>query len=293
MTAADLTFGVEIECLIPYANMNWTVGRYHVGAAIPGFTGWKAMADGSVRGGTSEVAVETVSPVLRGEAGLADLERMVTRLNEMGAKVNRSTGFHVHVGFSGDVKALVRLIFLTAHVEDALFASTGTRSRVGNTYCKSVKRDFVSFTHGSTPTSEAALARKCREISDRYHVLNLTNLLSGIRPTVEFRVFAGTTSFVKMTAYVQVCLGLVEKALTLKQRPVWEKTVLDADSAVRGDCDSETEVRRLFAVLGWTRHFNVTRKFGVLRPETIKASMKELRRLARKFDGLTGTGSDE
>src|SRR5690606_27691315 len=55
----------------------------------------------------------------------------------------------------------------------------------------------------------------------RYHVLNLTNILSNGKPTVEFRLFAGTTNATKAIAYVRLCLGIVEKALTLKKLPKW------------------------------------------------------------------------
>lgn len=293
MEANQMTFGCEIECAIPYIAMQqagWTVGAYHVGARLAGFPGWKAMRDGSLRNFAPDMQpVEIVSPVLRGAEGLAEVGRMVAQIRGMGGKVNTTCGFHVHVGFGGDVKALVRLIYLTANVETALFASTGSRARIASTYCKPVKDGYSRVQNpGKVDTLDKLQAKESR-VGDRYHSLNLCNLITNARPTVEFRVFQGTLNFTKISAYVQIAVGLVHVASDRKARTPW--TAPMRPNTFPGGA-GESEVRRLFAILGWTRHYAATRseatknvKYGALDHDTLRSRMRMVVQLARKHDG--------
>src|SRR5262249_30791139 len=127
-----------------------------------------------------------------------------------GARVNRSTGLHVHVGFDRtDCHALARLVYLVSNYEKALFASTGTRSREQGDYCRTVR-------HDQTYVQQFAAGNRHANVNDRYHVLNLTH-----PGTVEFRVFAGTTNVVKIVGYIRLCLALVQKALMTGKRTKW------------------------------------------------------------------------
>src|SRR5262245_52664679 len=215
----NMTFGIEIECGIPAAaldSLGWHVGAYHVGAEMAGFPGWKLMNDSSVHARYPRVACEVVSPVLRGAEGLADAHRMIAKLVEIGASVNRSTGFHVHVGFTGNAQQLRRLICFVAYHEKALFATTGTHSREHNHYCSSIKAAYRSLAELSNMNQIA------RSHQSRYHVLNLQNIAEGRRQTVEFRVFAGTLNATKIAAYIQLCLGIVQKACDTSAPLPWD-----------------------------------------------------------------------
>ena len=53
--------------------------------------------------------------------------------------MNRSTGFHVHVGWGGNAKQLAILTGLVAYHETALYASTGTPSRELGNYSRPIK----------------------------------------------------------------------------------------------------------------------------------------------------------
>ena len=111
MTAAvnvnDLTFGVELEVTLPAGTCS--VGGYHAGVQVPALPpGWKAERDSSIQPGPGYMAAEVVSPVLKGADGLRQLKTVCDWLNSVGAKVNRSTGFHVHVSGEGQT-ALTRL----------------------------------------------------------------------------------------------------------------------------------------------------------------------------------------
>jgi Putative amidoligase enzyme len=288
MTAAvnvnDLTFGVELEVTLPAGTC--PVGGYHCGLQVPQLPpGWKAERDGSIQAGPGHVAAEIVSPVLKGADGIRQLKAVCDWLNSVGAKVNRSTGFHVHVGFAGrDLDALHRLVSLVANFEKALYAATGTRSREHGRYCRGIQADHNFVTaFRATRTARPGLCL------DRYHVLNLTNLLGHGKPTVEFRVFAGTTSAVKAIGYVRLCLGIVEKALSLKKLPKWVAKTPVETSPIHRQGEGQTALTRLFYGLGWTKG-REDHTYGDIQAEElpgIEATKKELMRLARKYDSRT------
>jgi hypothetical protein len=290
MTAAatvnvnDLTFGVELEVTLPAGTC--PVGGYHAGVQVPQLPpGWKAERDGSIQASPGFMAAEIVSPVLKGAEGLSQLKAVCDWLNSVGAKVNRSTGFHVHVGFNAsDMGALRRLVCLVANFEKALFAATGTHSREEGTHCRGIQQNhqFVTAFH-ATRVARPGLC------NNRYHVLNLTNLLRYGKPTVEFRVFAGTTNALKALSYVRLCLAIVEKALNMKKLPKWVAKTPVETSPIHRSGEGQTALTRLFYNLGWTKG-RESHTYGDIQPEglpTIEAGKKELMRLARKYDGRT------
>ena len=68
---------------------------------------WKLVSDASVRDG-----FEVVSPILRGEQGIEEAMTVAAALDDAGATVNRSCGFHVHFDAAdlsaGDIKTIVK-----------------------------------------------------------------------------------------------------------------------------------------------------------------------------------------
>lgn len=299
----EFSFGVEIECFVPHAAMqgeSWSVGGYHSGRAIPSFAGWRADADGSISPKPGFTAVEVVSPILRGSDGLAEVRRMCGMLAVMGAEVNRSCGFHVHVGWAGaaaTVPALRRLICLVAQHEKGLFAATGTKSRELSSYTPSIRQRLRAVEDLST-MEQLAQAQPPRG------TLNLLNLLGGSKRTVEFRVFAGTVSAPKMTAYVALSLGLVQRAQDTKVAVAWDSK----GKALRlRKGEGLNALTRLFGALGWTSHLGVKTRYGLIDSEVaplaaapvrarygmvdgsdthVLRHRKELQRLAKKYDAV-------
>lgn len=241
------TFGIEIECTLPtefvYAN-NIRIGGYHRGIQIPGLPeGWTAQNDGSIRAGHGRWGVEVVSPVLCGAEGIRQVQFVVAWLKAAGASVNASTGLHVHVGFAGDVDALQRLVTMTANHEKGIYASTGTKSRENGSYCRPVR-------------SNADMQQQFRDTdnccqSSRYHVLNTTNYRRNA--TVEFRAFAGTLNIHKILGYVQLCIGLVNKALAAKRLIKWDSKPTSETSPIKKGGIGQTELNRLLFALGWNK----------------------------------------
>lgn len=323
MDVNAMTFGVEIECAVSsraFAEAGWYESPYHGGTGREtngDFPGWRVEHDSSVGSAVSFApgmrGIEVISPVLHGREGLAEVSRVAARLRAMGGKVNATCGFHVHVGFPTeevprswggasrqvpDVRALVRLVFVTAAHEDALYAVTGTPSRREAYYARPIRTDYRPAVSQPVATMQEFKQRFKDDDSayDRRHVLNLRNILADPhtvtgrikKPTVEFRVFAGTLNGTKMRGYVQLCLGLVQYAVEELRKTRWAPLPnVWLPRVLPGAGPGEVATHQLFARLGWERSYSrhlATRR-GVVDPDGLTAAMTLLLQLARKYDG--------
>jgi len=280
MNANDLTFGLELETQIAEStlrNEGLQIGAYHHGLQVPYLpAGWKAERDGSIRTRSGYHACEIVSPILRGAEGLAQVAEVLRTLTAKGHCLSLTGGVHVHVLWRRDwpADALARLVNIVAYCEKGLYAITGTKNRERGTYCGGIRK------YGNDKSAKPALDR------NRYHALNLTNLANGVRDTVELRVFSGSLSPKKVCGWIQVCLGLVERALKSKRSPAWTPKPLKGGWKKAGEGASEAE--RLMGYLAWGAGYarlHGGKQFGwisdIVPQEQVKA---EFRRLAAKYD---------
>jgi len=291
--ARDFTFGVEIECMIPNRT-RIPVGNYHNPRLLNGDfpEGWMSSKDSSIAQYVGYKGVEFISPILKGEDGLNQVMSVLDKLNELGAKVNRTCGFHVHVGaksvagpLADDVAGWVNnLIHLVGQHETALYASTGSRFRAKECrFTKSIHARYDSDKRKELKKKKWDVLQRQVSGIDRYRTLNLANLFNS-KMTAEFRVFAGTLSKLKVLGHIQMVLGLCEKALgtCVSFNP-------PATQCYKGG-DGLKSLNRLYFLLGWT----LGRKdvgqptcsaFGWIADlDKMKGIRKELRRLAEKFD---------
>lgn len=282
MNASELTFGIEIETTVAEATAalnGLRIGSYYSrGEQVPYLpAGWVAKRDGSIQGEQGRIGAEIVSPILRGAEGLAQVIEVAKILEAKGHRVNLTCGVHVHVGWSRywPSDALARLISLVASVEKGLYAITGTKNRERGRYCGGVRK------YGNDKA-----AKRCMD-QDRYHLLNLANLASGQKETVEFRAFSGSLNPVKLAGWIQVCLGLVEKALNGKKKAPWhpKRNCKTFNPAKVG----QLETFRLLLALGWAEekkaHLGWIAEAQFPFPNR-QHVMSEFRRLAKKYDEM-------
>jgi hypothetical protein len=221
--ATDLTFGIEIEGLLPDDVINREgirIGSYHRGIQVPGLpSGWKAENDESIGHRSGYTPVEIVSPILRGADGLRQLIEVCHKLRQWGWVMRQTCGCHIHVGTSAlrddalnrSPEFLRKTVALVMRNETALFASTGTKTREHSySYSGSAREEFAPIINRLTP-------ELARWETNRGRTLNLQPL-STSKQTVEFRVFQAGIKVAKIATYVQVCLGLVVKAYSMKRR---------------------------------------------------------------------------
>lgn len=275
----ETIFGIEIELTVSTAKaneLNLQIGPYHHGIQVPFLPeGWTAERDGSIHTSFARTGVEIVSPKLHGAAGIQEVLDVVKILHQHGFRPNRSTGVHVSVFWDRNNSSVLlsKLISCSAYCEKGIYAVTGTKSRERGQYCCGIQK------YGNPKNAKKEMDRS------RYTLLNLTNLQRGC-DRVEFRAFSGSLDQVKIAGWIQLCLGIVGRALETKRLPLWSPKPATGGWKKKGPGASECE--RLFGFLGWGKGYAKLKggkSHGWLTNTVSQdAVKKEFRRLAKKYD---------
>lgn len=205
---------MEIECIgVSQAVALTALQNAGISAEIESYnhsvrSHWKITTDSSVSDGRGMPGIEVVSPILRGEAGLAELRKVADALNVAGATANRSCGLHVHVGADDlsleDIKTVVRRYTAFESVIDTFMPQS--RRGDNNTFCKSMSR--WSTWEGHRLTGCDTLSQLRSSYFDRYYKINLAAFIR--QGTLEFRQHSGTVQADKITNWVRFVVNFVE-----------------------------------------------------------------------------------
>lgn len=171
-------------------------GRYHVTQ----YSKWQWGTDGSISSPMGYTGIELKTPILSmtNNEDFVQLKAVLQLISDLGGKVNKSTGTHVHLSFGSTAVPMSlgqKLFDAYGNWESNFFDRIVAPSRVNNRYCKSC-RD-----HG---------------YSDRYHKFNLVALSS--YGTLEFRQHQGTLSYNKIVSWLGVISTWV-KVMTIRSFP--------------------------------------------------------------------------
>ena len=202
---SHFTYGLEFEVtqISPAtASRALTQGGINCHEASPHglSTDWTAVHDGSVRG------AEVVSPILNDER-LNEASTVARLLLGAGASVDRTTGFHVHLGFDsfGDsyeerLNTLANF-YINWHTAHETIGTLVAPSRLNNRFCKV-----------RTVAEAHATAERIRDghigIGDRYVSLNLESF--DRHGTIEVRLHQGTLNGRKAVAWAEFIAGLID-----------------------------------------------------------------------------------
>jgi hypothetical protein len=213
----NLTFGVELELHLPREISRHEAAR-RVSVAIgkpvdcPEYThhdgpNWKVIMDTSLQGIN---AWEFISPVLKGDAGLAELKIVLETLTALGATVGSDCGTHVHVGVgrNPDVNLLKRLLKAYQIFEGAI-DTVQPRSRRANNH--RLLATLANLTGIDAAQDSYSLFRMLTNGRDRYYKFNVLALRR--HPTVEFRHHSGTLEYPKLTNWILFCLRFVAASM--------------------------------------------------------------------------------
>mgnify|MGYP003131877475 CR=1 FL=1 len=179
---------------------------------------WKLVTD-------SSCGYELVSPVLRGQEGMNELNIIVNALDSIPTvKVNKSCGIHVHVGIQdATAKKVANLVKYYAKNESIIDSvMPNSRRSNNNMYCKPVMTYNASNIKRlnklvkqndaeGLPTQISAIANF---LGNRYNKINLHSFRR--YRTVEFRQHSGTVDSKKITTWVAFCLNTVDKVFKMK-----------------------------------------------------------------------------
>lgn len=202
----NYTFGIELETynvsrarmLDAMAELGLQLtGEYGGYTHEDHTTAYKLVRDGSIQG---SMGIECVSPILpEGEQGEASIKKICEALNYAGAKVNKSTGYHVHVGGEITDKQYVN-VFKNYRQMQYLINDVVAPSRRNAFYAQCIDR--FDFSDCTTP----------RDVQNkfggsRYYTVN-AQAWSRHR-TIEFRQHQGTTDAQKVLMWANFCIKLV------------------------------------------------------------------------------------
>ena len=217
-----MKFGIELECYdVNRQNVAYEMQRAGLNVMVASYCGqdysvWQLKTDGSIDGMNG---FEVVSPVLQGEQGIEEVRKVCKILNDMGVKVNKSCGFHVHHDVQGWGIKEFRNLFKRFIKFEAALDSVQPSSRRGNSnrYIQSVAGTYNTKTKLGSIARMAQIdtCRSIRQLSElfnnnRYFKLNLQSFFrSG---TVEFRNHAGTIDADKVENYIRLTAGMVTEA---------------------------------------------------------------------------------
>lgn len=168
---------------------------------------WKVITDGSLSGDNT---FELVSPVLEGEAGLAQLEKVSEVLVALRVKINKTCGLHIHFDASAmNIQGWKNLYKNYIEFETAIDAfMPNSRRANNNTYCKSLTKGWSKTSIFQSIDSCANVQAIARLYSSRYFKINAESYAR--HNTVEFRQHSGTIEFAKMKNWILFLDGLVK-----------------------------------------------------------------------------------
>ena len=240
-TADNRRFGVEIEFFLPYST-NLTdivtklnaagVSTYSAGYTHEVTNRWKIVTDGSLynSGNRNGSGYELVSPPMRGEAGLAQIDKALKVLTEAGCFINKSCGLHVHheaTDLSLDALKKTAVYYTEAkNVINKFFS----KSRVNNQYARNYSSyELDDLNAKSSLSSFKDFARYI----NRYRTVNFNSYAK--YGTIEFRQHHGTLNAKKVRAWVLFTQAVIRCAAKSKVLGTTLKDVLDATELSRED----------------------------------------------------------
>lgn len=220
-----ITFGTEFELFIPNPNNYWnklTIAQYYVSKGIraqdasyhgDNYTIWQIKSDSSIHPGSASLEknafpFELVGPILKGDAGLKTLKNVLEVTKGLGVRVNKSCGFHVHIGESawhGNVNNL-KAIVKNYIKHELAFNCMIPPSRIDNEYCQS--NNNSSILRSCNPGRKFEKIMECSSVSDirsviqddRYYKFNLPEN----KTTIEFRQHSATYEWEKACRWVKI-----------------------------------------------------------------------------------------
>lgn len=212
MKFTNRRFGVEIEFLQTVEKQEVVDAVRAEGVACnaenynhnDGLPYWKVITDGSC-------GLEIVSPILSGEDGLQQIEKVCKALNSVGAKVDRTCGLHVHVDARDLNKKQIGRVFLAYARHEKLFDALMPESRrlSNNTYCQSIRN--VLNPNWVEEFKKDTLGAYHSYVHSRYRKVNLEAYI--VHGTIEFRQHSGTTEAEKIINWVVLMVGFVEETI--------------------------------------------------------------------------------
>lgn len=209
------TFGIELEIVgMSQDAAARVINGAGFAARVEGYNHttrphWKVTTDASIhgRGGACEV----VSPVLN-TSDLSEAQAVVRALAAAGARVNESTGTHVHLGAQdmtgGDLSALWANWCAAQSATDLLVSPSRRVGGSGYRWARRYAQGETGDVRGGLESYGINYRYRPDDFRARYRALNLRAMMA--HGTVEFRQHQGSLNASKLGAWVQYLAALAD-----------------------------------------------------------------------------------
>lgn len=203
-------FGVEFEaCNVRMEVLNQAMNAAGIRCQVENYNhrdseiSWKIVSDGSLHGSNT---FELVSPILSGEAGLQEVEKVCRVLNECGAKVNKTCGTHVHMDARNQPLRTWKNIYKNYIRLENVIDGFMPASRQNNTFCQT----FKNITNLETRIDGARSLDEIARIfnNNRYYKINPVSYSR--HNTCEFRQHSGTVEYLKISNWIKFLNNLID-----------------------------------------------------------------------------------
>lgn len=221
----NMTFGVEIECMMPEGTSHYDVSRWMGEAGIDCRAEvynhttrghWKIVTDGSL--GNYRRGIEIVSPALKADAeSMTQLRKVCSVLETKRFKVNKRCGLHIHIGAQNEPLATFKNLLNLYRAAERTIDSFMAPSRRGsqNIFCNPVSFSQAALAGAGTLDDVMRASNQAPfnpRGSDRYRKLNLLSMRQ--HGTIEFRQHQGTIEADKAVNWTVFCLSMVVASRT-------------------------------------------------------------------------------
>jgi len=214
-------FGVEIEFIganprdVAEAINDAGIDTFYEGYHHRTRSYWKIVTDGSLSY-NSAGAGEIVSPILKGEQGARQLEKVLNVLEGIeGIRVDRSCGVHIHLDVSDLTVGQVQNVYARYSDFEGQIDMIMPLSRRANNnrWCRSIGYQKGNVTSKRITTKRTLAYAQEGDCAGKYHKVNINKLTE--YGTIEFRQHSGTHSFVKVINWLSFLQAFVDTGAAL------------------------------------------------------------------------------
>lgn len=204
------------------------------GEAIDAAT--KKLGGAHVHDGSCGSGLEICTPPAGGDLFIDKIKTFSTELRAAGAKCGPGlggAGLHTHIDCRDMSYQDMRKIAIVYSILEPAIYSILPPSRITAQYSKPIgpglaealrdpstaKLDFIKLVEGEPNKSFRSMTKEPKGNGNRYLGANFHSWF--LRGTIEFRLHAGTTKWEKMIPFGLLMCSLVEKAVAMREKDLW------------------------------------------------------------------------
>jgi hypothetical protein len=208
--------------------------------------------------------MEFISPILYGDEGLAEIEKICDQAAERGWVVDSDCGLHIHLDMRGESVAALKSVAYAYILTDKVWRKLADSYRADNcTYCRAPggSRARIESTSDTMESWENYCNRQ-----DRYELCNLNAFTR--HGTYEIRLYQGSIDKAEITNWIKIHTRFIDWAAT--------KTIAELDAYFEGNDNMKWEgVKMLLGDFPLVRYWISKRRRGRNTPSRLQPARRD------------------